>query len=80
MKQVGKGKRDMIQREVDASLLKWPSESDIVKEDSFVRGYVDLRGATWEFARDDHLSEERHRTLAQSRLRELQRCNNESKW
>ena len=38
----------MIQRIVDPSLLEWPSESDLVEEDIFARGYIDVRGATWE--------------------------------
>ena len=37
----------MVQRIVDPSLLEWPSESDLVEEDIFARGYIDVRGATW---------------------------------
>ena len=38
----------MTQRTIDPSLLEWPSESDLVEEDIFARGYIDVRGATWE--------------------------------
>lgn len=38
----------MIQRIVDQSLLEWPSESDLVEQEMFVRGYIDVCGATWE--------------------------------
>ena len=38
----------MIQRTIDPSLLEWPSESDLVEEDIFARGYIDVRGAIWE--------------------------------
>ena len=55
--------RAMIQRTVDSSLLEWPSESDLVDEDTFARGYIDVRGATWE---DVHtMLEEEHKGIAQ---------------
>ena len=53
----------MIQRTVDPSLLEWPSESDLVEEDIFARGYIDVRGATWEDVCT--MLEEERKTLAQ---------------
>ena len=53
----------MIQRIVDPSLLEWPSESDLIEEDVFVRGYIDLRGASWEDV--STILEEERRALAQ---------------
>ena len=40
----------LIEQSVEPSRLDWPPESDLASEESFVRGYVDLRGLTWEDA------------------------------
>lgn len=40
----------LIEQSIDPSLLAWPSESDLASEEHFVRGYMDLRGFTWEDA------------------------------
>ena len=39
-----------IEQSLDSSLLDWPPESDLSSEDHFVRGYIDIRGLTWEDA------------------------------
>lgn len=40
----------LIEQAVDHSQLDWPAESDLASEEHFVRGYIDLRGLTWEDA------------------------------
>ena len=40
----------LIEQSVEPSGLDWPLESDLASDESFVRGYIDLRGLTWEDA------------------------------
>jgi hypothetical protein len=43
--------RISIERNIDVDKLGWPAESSLAAEDYFNRGYNDLRGLTWEDAR-----------------------------
>ena len=40
----------LIEQSIEPSILVWPSESDLASEGHFVRGYMDMRGLTWEDA------------------------------
>ena len=40
----------LIEQSVELSRLDWPPESDLASEEHFVRGYIDMRGLTWEDA------------------------------
>lgn len=42
----------VIERFVDLTQLGWPPDSDLASEDHFVRGYIDMRGLTWDDANE----------------------------